>query len=105
MRPKSPFGAMDECGGPPSGRPSVHRRIPVGCYNKMPFELLRRLCAETMPVKLVKKDEIDKLVTLREAGLVAADIPPILPLEGLNAYAGAAIVHSVTPKGRRAAKV
>ena len=54
MRPKSPFGAMDECGGPPSGRPSVHRRIPVGCYNKMPFELLRRLCAETMPVKLVK---------------------------------------------------
>lgn len=70
----------------------------------MPYSLLRRLCAEIMPVKLVKKDEIDKLVTLKNAGFVTADIPTVLSLDSHMAYAGAAIVHSVTPKGRSATK-
>lgn len=70
----------------------------------MPYSLLQRLCAETMPVKLVKKDEIDKVVTLKNADFVTVDIPTVLSLDGHKAYAGAAIVYSVTPKGRSATK-
>lgn len=55
-----------------------------------------------MPVKLVKKDEIDKVVTLKDAGLVIADVPEVLPLEGHKAYAGAALVHALTAAGVRA---
>ena len=70
----------------------------------MPYSLLQRLCSATMPVKLVKKDEIDKVITLRDAGLVTADTPPVLTLDDQRAYAGAAIVHSVTEKGRKAGR-
>lgn len=70
----------------------------------MPFNLLKRLCNETMPVKLVKKDEIDKAATLRDAGLVEVDVPPILQLDGIAAYAGAAVVRSVTARGRSASR-
>lgn len=55
-----------------------------------------------MPVKLVKKDEIDKVATLKAAGLVIADVPEVLPLEGHKAYAGAALVRSLTDAGLRA---
>ena len=68
----------------------------------MPYQLLQRLSVSSKPVKLVKKDEIDKVAILKEAGLVVADLPQVLSLEGHKAYAGAALVHSLTAAGIQA---
>ena len=65
----------------------------------MPMELLARLCEAAMPCQLVDADDIEKLVVLRAAGLVEADIPPMLEEGGRRWFGGSARVHRVRAAG------
>ncbi|WP_077001443.1 hypothetical protein [Variovorax sp. KK3] len=65
----------------------------------MPMELLSRLCNADMPCELQDEDDVEKLVVLRAAKLVEADIPPMLEEGGRRWFAGPAIVHRVCADG------
>lgn len=72
----------------------------------MPMNLLAQLCAGRVPVEVLDQDDIEKLVVLRSAAFVDADIPPVLVLVegGSCCYAGPAVVTRVTERGFAAAK-
>jgi hypothetical protein len=65
----------------------------------MPYELLERLRCTQLPTKIDDPDEIDKLVTLRTAGLIDVDFPASQQGGGHRSWCGNAIVMRVTPKG------
>lgn len=65
----------------------------------MPMELLARLCKAAMPCQVVDEDEIEKLVILRDARLVEAEIPPMQEEFGLRTFSAPARVHRVCEDG------
>lgn len=70
----------------------------------MPMNLLAQLCAGPVPVEVLDQDDIEKLVVLRSAAFVDADIPPVFVGGGSCCYAGPAVVTRVTERGFAAAK-
>lgn len=69
----------------------------------MPMELLSRLCKASMPCRISDEDDIEKLVVLRAARLLEADIPSMVEDGGLRWYSGPALVHRVSEEGVSAA--
>lgn len=70
----------------------------------MSYELLQRLCCEELPEKVDDTAEIDKLVVLKEEGMIDADLPRPQQERGHHCYTGQAIVMRVTARGHSAAK-
>jgi len=68
----------------------------------MPFELLKRLSCEKLPVNVEAQEDIDKLLILHAAGLIEADIPESKEQRGYHTYAGQTIVMKVTQRGQAA---
>lgn len=56
-----------------------------------------------LPEVIEAQSEIDKVLLLRAAGLVEADIPPIAMVGGLHLYTGHAVVMAVTRRGQAVA--
>lgn len=70
----------------------------------MPMQLLDRLCRAQLPLKIEDPEEIQKCAVLRGAGLIEAELPPLLHPRGRwLAYSGQAIVLCVTSRGHAAA--
>jgi hypothetical protein len=70
----------------------------------MPYQMLKYLTTVLGPTVLTEPDDIERVLLLRSAELVEADIPPTLHLEdGHTRYAGAAVIHRVTAAGRKLA--
>ena len=67
------------------------------------MQLLKRLCAQPMPIEVSDEDEIEKLAVLKAAALVEADIPPMLEEGGRRWFAGCAVVLRVSREGMAAA--
>ena len=65
----------------------------------MPMKLLACLCEAAMPCEVADGDDIEKLVVLRAAGLVEADIPPLLEEGGLRWFGEPARVRRVLAEG------
>ncbi|RZL65770.1 MAG: hypothetical protein EOP81_02820 [Variovorax sp.] len=56
-----------------------------------------------LPEVIEAQSEIDKVLLLRAAGLVEADIPPIATVGGRHLYTGHAVVMAVTRRGQAVA--
>ena len=70
----------------------------------MPYRMLKYLATATGPTILTEPDDIERVVLLRSAELVEADIPPTINSDdGHIRYAGAAVIHRVTAVGRKLA--
>jgi hypothetical protein len=68
----------------------------------VPYQLLRYLVTVEGPIALIEADDIERIILLRSAGLVEAEIPPTIQSEdGRIRYAGAALIHRVTAAGRK----
>lgn len=81
--------------------PSAHVRRQAGTREtEMPMRLLSRLCCAQLPLKLDDQQEIQMCDVLRNAGLIEAELPPVLHERGRTVYAGQAIVMRVTPLGQ-----
>jgi hypothetical protein len=65
----------------------------------MPMRMLSRLCCAQLPLLIDDQEEIQMCEVLRSAGLIEADLPPVLYRRGHHVYAGQATVMRVTPKG------
>lgn len=65
----------------------------------MPYKLLERLCVAQTPLTIDDQADIDKLVVLKAAQLIEADLPPVQFGRGHYCYAAHAVVMRVTPKG------
>jgi hypothetical protein len=63
------------------------------------MRLLGRLCCVQLPVHIDDQDEIQICDVLRSAGLIEADLPPVLHQRGRTVYSGQATVMRVTAKG------
>jgi hypothetical protein len=73
-------------------------------YLVMPYQMLKYLTTVSGPTVLTEPDDIERVLLLRAAQLVEADIPPFVYLEdGHTRYAGAAVIHRVTAVGRKLA--
>jgi len=68
----------------------------------MPFELAKRMCAAEPPVVLGDLEDINMLRVLSVAGMVEAELPPVIAVEGRRRYAGTAKVWKLTAEGREA---
>lgn len=68
----------------------------------MPMQLLCRLCCAELPLKLDDQEEIQKCELLRSAGLIEAELPPVIHERGRTVFSGQAIVMRVTPRGKSA---
>lgn len=70
----------------------------------MPYQMLKYLATVSGPTVWTEPDDIERAWLLRDAQLVEAEMPPILYLDdGHIRYAGAAMIHCVTPIGRKLA--
>jgi len=70
----------------------------------MPYQLLSRLCAASLPIILSNAEDIHKLRALRAAELVLAEIPSTIYARPTVQYASSAIALSVTERGHSAIK-
>ena len=61
----------------------------------MPMELMSRLCRASMPCRVSDEDDPEKLVVLRTAPLVEADIPSMME-GGLRWHSRPDLVHRVS---------
>lgn len=68
----------------------------------MPMHLLSRLCCARLPLLIDDQAEIRMCDELRSAGLIEAELPPLLHQRGRVVYSGQATVMRVTPKGHDA---
>jgi len=68
----------------------------------MPMRLLSRLCCARLPLLIDDQAEIQMCNVLRSAGLIEAELPPLLHQRGRVVYSGQATVMRVTPKGHAA---
>lgn len=68
----------------------------------MPMQMLSRLCCARLPLLIDDQEEIQMCEVLRSAGLIEADLPPVLHQRGRAVYSGQATVMRVTPKGHSA---
>ena len=70
----------------------------------MPYILLKKLAHATLPAELHAPEDIQKLLALKAAGLVDAEIPKVKRSFGLQEFDGPAMVNAVTPIGLTALK-
>ena len=70
----------------------------------MPYILLEKLSHSPMPAEVHVPEDIQKLLALKAAGLVDAEIPKIKRSFGLQEFDGPATVNAVTPSGMTALK-
>ncbi|MGI4778717.1 MAG: hypothetical protein ACRYGA_11470 [Janthinobacterium lividum] len=70
----------------------------------MPYVLLEYLSQAQLPVDLHAAEAIHKLLALKAAGLVVAEIPAFLHDHKGGNYVSAARVTAVTPAGTAAVK-
>ncbi len=68
----------------------------------MPYELLERLCVARTPLTIDNQADIDKLIVLKAAQMIEADLPPVQFGRGHYCYAAQAVVMRVTPQGHAA---
>ena len=66
----------------------------------MPLALLQRLSCIQLPTQIEAQGDIDKMLLLRAAGLIEADLPPAAEVQGRHLYAGQAIVMALTRRGQ-----
>jgi hypothetical protein len=70
----------------------------------MPYQMLKFLATTSGPTVFEDPDDIERVLILRSAELVEADVPPTIGDEnGCTRYAGAAVIHRVTAVGRKLA--
>ncbi len=65
----------------------------------MPLRLLERLCCAHLPMHFKDDDVIEKCVMLHSAGMIDADLPPVIFDGERKRFAAEAIVMCVTPRG------
>ena len=70
----------------------------------MPYILLEKLAHSTLPAQVHVREDIHKLLALKAAGLIAAEIPNVKRSFGHQEFEGPATVGAVTPSGLAALK-
>ncbi|QFZ83538.1 hypothetical protein GFK26_12600 [Variovorax paradoxus] len=81
-----------------SPAPPVH----VNPGDPMPMHLPCRLCCARLSLLIDDQAEIRMCEVLRSAGLIEAELPPLLHQRGRVVYSGQATVMRVTPRGHAA---
>lgn len=93
-------------------RPGIGRQAPLPAPpadmnpgDPMPMHLLSRLCCARLPLTIDDQAEIQMCDVLRSAGLIEAELPPMMHRRGRAVYSGHATVMRVTPKGHAASEL